>query len=212
MGLLTSEVQRIRYELGYNVLSVGADPYIGVTAIFEQVIQPYVNAGATTTSSTEVTAATSPALTTLVLADGTGFSAGDAVIVDVDSLQERATVRSLSGSSIGVLLSKAHSGTYPVTVEGGEAIVRGILQRLQALAGLGVEGGVGGAMGEGIGVVGIKKIDDIEFFGGSGTWTESQMGQLTRAREYWRDELANALGVERLNGGRSGGGSDCSVY
>lgn len=211
MALLDSELARIRYELGFNTLSVGADPYIGVTALFEAVIKPYMTGGATTTSSTSVTASGQPGLATLTLADATGFAAGAAVIVDVDSLQERATVRHLTGATIQVLLSKAHSGTYPVTVEGGESLIRAILQRLQALDGLGVDNGEGGVMGGALATSGIKKIDEIEFFGGSDVKV-NQMSQLIRAREYWRDELASILGIERLNGSHRGGGSDVAVY
>ncbi len=208
MALLTSEVARLKYELGFNLLAVGAEPYIGVAALFEQVIQPYLLGGAMTTSSTTVAAASTPTAVSLALASAAGISVGDALIVDVDSLQERATIRSLSGVTAGVLLSKAHSGTYPVTVEGGESIIRAILQRLQALSGLGVEGG---AMSGAIETAGIKKVDEIEFFG-TGTWSGSQMSLLIRQREYWRDELANALGIERLNGSGASGGSDVSVY
>lgn len=208
MALTSSEVARIKYELGYNVLSVGAEPYIGVTALFDQVIQPYLDAGASTTSNTAVTAATTPTPVALALADASEVAAGSVVIVDVDGRQERATVQSKSGSNVTVQLSLAHSGTYPVTVEGPESIIRSILQRLQSIAGLGASG-ESGAMGELLGVAGVKRIDDIEFFGGE-TLSTSRMTQLMKQREYWRDELATALGVERLNG--SGGGSDCAVY
>lgn len=211
MALLASELARLKYELGFNLVGAGAEVYIGHAVLFEQVIQPYLDGGASTTSSTTVVAADEPSVTTLVLASAVGVSAGDAVIIDVDSRQERATVRSLTGLSIGVLLTKAHTGTYPVTVEGGESLIRAILQKLQALSGLGVDGGVGGAMGEGIGVAGIKRIDDIEFFG-TGGWSSSQMASYIRQRDYWRDELASALGIERLNGGGGGGGSDMAVY
>ncbi len=211
MALLPSEITRIKYELGYNVLDVGADPYIGVAAIFEAVIQPYVLSGATTTSSTSVAGTGAPALVTLTLADATGFDEGAAVIVDVDSLQERATIRHLSGSTIQVLLSNSHSGTYPVTVEGGESLIRAILQRLQALDGLGVGNGEGGVMGGALATSGIKKIDEIEFFGGEDVKL-TQMSQLMRVREYWRDELASILGIERLNRGHRGDGSDVAVF
>jgi hypothetical protein len=205
MSLLPSEITRLKYEMGFNVLSTGAEPYIGVAALFDQVIQPYLAAGAVTTSSTAVVAATTPTLATLTLASVSGVAEGAAVIVDVDSLQERATVRSLSGSTIGVLLSKAHGETFPVTVEGPESIIRALLRKLQALGGLGTDGLIDGALD----TAGIKKVDEIEFFGGSGF--ESRIKQTREMREYWRDELAAALGIERLNGG-GGGGSDCSVY
>ena len=61
MALTSAEVRRIRYELGYNVLAVGAEPYVGVTQLFEQVIQPYLTAGASTTSSTAVVASSTGA-------------------------------------------------------------------------------------------------------------------------------------------------------
>ena len=57
MALLTSELMRIRAELGYNALGVGAEPYVGITAVFDQIVKVYLNAGATTTSATAVTAA-----------------------------------------------------------------------------------------------------------------------------------------------------------
>ena len=52
MALLTSEITRIKAELGYPLLSNSAEPFVGIVAIFEQVIQPYTLAGAATTSAT----------------------------------------------------------------------------------------------------------------------------------------------------------------
>lgn len=212
MALLSSEIARIKYELGYNALSVGAEPYIGVTQLFEQVIAQYMTAGASTTSSTAVTAASTPTAVTLTLASATGFSAGDRIVVDVDSLQESAVVRSVSGATVTVLLSKAHAGTYPVTVEGGETIVRAILQKLQALSAL-AAGGEAGALGGLSSSVGIKKVDEIEFFGGgsSALGGASRLSELIKLQDYWRDELAHTLGVVRLNG-RGGGGASVSMY
>ena len=60
MALLTSEITRIKYELGFNVLSLGAEPYIGITQLFENVIQPYTLSGASTTSATAIVAADDP--------------------------------------------------------------------------------------------------------------------------------------------------------
>ena len=52
MALLESEIIRLRFECGYNLLNAGAEPYVSVVAIFNQVIATYMQAGATTTSST----------------------------------------------------------------------------------------------------------------------------------------------------------------
>lgn len=211
MALTSAEVARLKYELGYNVLAVGAEPYVGVAVLFEQVIAPYTTAGASTTSSTAVTAASAPTPATLTLASAVGFTAGDRVIVDVDSRQESATIQAVAGSTITLLLSKAHTGTYPVSVEGGESIIRGILQKLQALDGLssGGDAGVLGSLGP---TIGIKRVDEVEFFGGGqGAGSgNSRLGEVRKLREMWRDELASVLGIVRLNG-RSGAGS-ISVY
>ena len=213
MALLTSEISRIKAEMGFPLLSVGAEPYIGIAAYFDQVLQPYALAGAVTTSSTPVTAAASPTPQSLTLASATGFSTGDVVIVDVDSRQERATIQSLSGAAMTVQLTLAHSGTYSVTVEGGESIIREILRELGRLA-----SGIGAARST-ISTLsssaGIKKVDEVEFFGGGssvGAQGVDPVTQMLKLREYWRDELASVLGIQRLNGSHSHGGSEIGVY
>ncbi len=205
MSLLASEVQRIRAELGYNVMGVNAEPYIGVVAIFNSVIQNYITAGASTTSATAVAAATTPAVVTLTLASITGFTAGDRIIVDLDARQESALIERVNGLGVDVQLSGVHSGTYPVTVEGGESLVREVLRQLVRLA------APNGAMEKAANGAGIRKVDEIEFFGGGQQGSRTRFDELIRMREYWRDQLAATLGVERLNG-LGGGGSNCEAY
>jgi hypothetical protein len=195
MALLTSEIRRIKYELGYNVLNVGAEPYVGVSALFEQVVQVYLTAGATTTSSTAVTAATAVTPVAITLTSATGVTAGDALVIDVDERQERATIQSLSGAIATVGLTLAHSGTYPVTVEGGEAIVRTILRRLVALE---------ERRERSLGRAGIKKVDEVEFFEGGQTFKD-----FARERDSLRDDLAIALFG---SGHRAGGSASISIY
>lgn len=206
MALTDAEIQRIRYELGYPNLNTAAEPYIGIAAVFTQVIQPYTLGGVSTTSATPVTAASTPTPQSLVLSDATGFSAGAIVIVDVDGRQERATIQSLSGASITVQLSLAHSGTYPVVLEGGESIIRDILAELRR---------VSDAIGNLRDRVGLKRADEIEFFGGGQTLASQGIDPMTHTlnlREYWRDELARCLGIPRLNAKNSSGGSEIGVY
>ena len=204
MALLDSEVQRIRAELGYNTMGVQAEPYITTTAIFNSVIQNYITAGVKTTSSSPVPAQAVQTPTSIVVADATGIHAGDMLVVDVDARQEKATVVILSGSTVTLQLALAHSGTYPVTVEGGESIVREILRQLMTLR-LGGAGGKLGAMAATMRTAGIKKVDDVEFFGGGSGGGIDQVTQTMRLIEYWRDELAATLGVQRLNRRSSGG-------
>jgi hypothetical protein len=205
MALTTSEVTRIKAELGYNALLVGAEPYIGVTRLFEQVIAVYLQSGATTTSSTTVTASSSPSLVTYTLADATGFTAGDRVIIDVDSRQEAAIVESVSGSTIKCLTQFAHSGTYTITVEGGESIVREWLNKLRALT------APGGPFDQASSKAGIKRVDEIEFKDGSGG-VGNTLSELKALQSYYRDELASVLGVVNMRSIRGGGGGSFSVY
>ena len=55
--------------------------------------------------------------------------------------------------------------------------------------------------------VGIKQVDEIEFFGGN---VFSVRREMLNLQNYWRDELASALGVENLRSTR--GGSAVAVY
>lgn len=201
MALLTSELTRVKYELGYNTLDAGAEPYISVVAVFDQIIQTYLESGAATTSATAVTAAAAPTPVTLTLASATGFNAGDRVVIDIDSRQEFAHVQSITGNDIVVLLRFDHTGTYPVTVEGGESIVREILTRLYAL---------GSSLGElAVSTAGIKRVDEIEFFGDA---TINRIEQLTDLRMKWRDELAGCLGVVNMWRARAGASQIAEVY
>ena len=189
MALLDSEIRRIRAELGVNILTVDAEPYIGVTQLFEQVIQQNVTAGAVTTSSTVVTGSGSPAAVTLTLASATGFNSGDRVIVDVDSLQESATAQNVTGSTVTLLLSLSHSGTYPVTVEGGESLIRAKLKYITTLT---------GQIQTMATAAGIKSADsgEVEFFSARDSRLKlGPVGALWEQREWEREELAELLGT-----------------
>lgn len=195
MALLTSDITRLKYELGFSTLAVGAEPYIGIAAVFDQVVRTYAASGAVTTSATAVTAASSPTPVTLTLASPTGFAQFVSVIVDVDARQERATVSAVSGSTIVVQLSKTHSGTYPVTVEGSESIIRDLLWKLAAID------APGGLLEKAASTAGLRKVDEVEFFGESGS-ISTRLAQVARYREYLRDELWMAVfGTPRRSSG-----------
>jgi hypothetical protein len=170
--------------------------------VFNQVIATYMTEGADTTSATAVVAALTSTPVPITLASGTGFAAGVRVVVDVDDLQEVATVRSMAAPIITLALSKAHTGTYPVTVEGGLSIVRGILAKIRA-----VDDAQGDTM---LTAAGVKKVDEIEFFDKS---AGDISATLAAQREYWRQELADSLGVVYLRKMRRGAaGSGYELY
>lgn len=215
MPLTQSELDRVKYELGYHGLSVNAEPYVSHLAYFTQVLQPYLEAGAQTMSSTPVYAATTPTPQTLALVSASGFAVGNVVVVDVDARQERATISHVAGNSITLQLSKAHGpGSFLVLVEGAESIVRDILNELRTLTvGMNGQSGTLSALKS---RVGLRRVDDVEFHGGGNSVTSTGVDPMTsilELRERWRDELANVLGIERLNSRRdSGGGSSMAVF
>lgn len=201
MALLDSEIQRIRFELGYTVLGVNSEPYVEYFGTIDRIVALYLNAGATTTSSTTVVASDTLTQRTLTLASATGFVAGATIYVDVLPQQERAVVQSISGSNVVVYLQKAHVGSYPVTVDGGESIIREKLAQLYA-----IDEKISAALN----TAGLKRVDDIEFYGG--TKATSQAVMLSQLRDMRRDELASALGVANLHRLRRGGSQSFSVY
>jgi hypothetical protein len=200
MALLQSELERCKAELGYHLIGVG-QPYIGgVTAIFEQVVGAYLSAGATTTSATTVTPSSPPVPASITLALGTGFASGARVVVDVDSRQETVTASVVSGTTLTALFTKIHSGTYPVTVEGGETLVRECLGRLWAVRETRAKSKGRGALKAYVG--------DMEFYDTG----ESAFVTTTREIDVLRDELAAILGVENLWARKRAAGSRLSVY
>ena len=203
--LSDAEIAFLKAELGYNVLSIGAEPYVGITSLFTQVVQANVFGGAETTSTTTVAASSAPAPVAITLASATGFAAGDRVVIDVDSRQETATLQSLSGAAATFLLSLAHSGTYPVAQESPLTLVRHAMSQIRRI------NGAGGILQSAAAQSGIKKVDEVEFFGDgtAGTQFKSKLEALT----YWRNFLANLIGVENRNGvATSGGGARFEVY
>ncbi len=183
MALTTAEIWRIRAELGYNVLTVGAEPFISTTALFETIIKTYISTGAATTSATAVVAAVPPVPVTIVLASAIGFATGDRIWVDVEDRMESSVIQSLSGANATVELRNAHSGTYPVAQDGGEAMVREILAKIK-----GVKEELVATYGSGS----LKRVDEVEFYG---TNNKTQFGIVGEKLMFWRDELASILGA-----------------
>jgi hypothetical protein len=167
-----------------------------VHATFSQVIQPFLREGTDTTSSTAVVAVKGGAFRTIVVASATGMVLHERVAVDVDDALELATIRSISGTSIGVTLEKAHAGTYPVSVDSGLVQVReclaGIItvrERISRMNGTGA----------------LKKVDEVEFYDTKSS--KSRLGLLQELLEWWRDELRSRLGIPRQSPQCQGGSS-----
>ena len=197
MALSDAELYRLRAELGDNVLEVAASPYLGIRSVWT-VIQD--NLAAPSIQTTTATAVTAAGAASLVLTSATGFAAGQRVVLDVDEAREVVTVRAISVATISVLCRKTHAGTYPVTVETAETIVRGLLSDLEIARQRLDEGAVS---------AGLKRVDEVEWAGDRGTAAILAHSKYQRAL---RLELARACGVAQFYLASSGASSSFEVY
>lgn len=181
MPLTTGELDRVKAELGFHLLNTGAQPFIGVHMVFEQVIQPYLREGLDTTSATAVVASTSGAAAAITLADATGVTLHSRVAVDVDDFLEMATVRAIAGNVVTLILKKAHPANYTVTLDGGLQQIRECLAALYVTQ---------QQLNEDEGTGAIRKVDEIEFYDSK---QRSSLELLQAKQKHWRKELYRRL-------------------
>lgn len=202
MGLLDCEIIDLKQQLGYHLLDSGSEPYITYEPIFKNVVAKWLYSAPITKSSTTVVIQTPayPADYTLTIVDPTGLVEHQSVYVDLGFFQEKTMIKNMVGNAITVTLSKPHSGTYPVIVEGGESKVRELLRKLTYLDSF------DGALFSAAQSAGIKKVDEVEF-----QEARTYLGQKSRIQEIeylirkYRIELAHAVGVPCFWGYEEGG-------
>ena len=195
--LTDDEMARVKGEILDVLLTYGAIPYFRVRPIYDLIRDTVVSSSVdATTSATAVTAA---GPVTLTLASATGYTAGQRVVLDADASREVVTIRSVSGSTISVICQKTHGGTYPVEVESALTIVRGLLCDLIACEEYERQAPAS---------AGLKQVDEVQWFGGSGE--RSLSATLADRRASLRADLATALGLGEIYrvglSRRSGGG------
>ncbi len=186
MATLTDdELARIKSEVFDNLLGLGAVPYFDVRTLYP-VIRDNVESS-TVAATTSTTSVTSPGATSITLASATGYVAGQRIVLDVDDARETVTIRSISGSVVSVVCRKAHAGTYPVEVESALTLVRGYLSDLITLE---------QRERDLYTSAGVKRVDEIEFFGRSEGGDALSRTQETR--NALRAKLASALNLTRV--------------
>jgi len=183
--LTDDELARIKAELLDNVLSLGAEPYVSIRAIYDVIRDNVVSSSVSPTTSSTAVSAAGP--TTITLASATGYAAGQRVVLDVDGSREVVTLRSLSGAVASVICRKTHSGTYPVEVESALTIVRGLLSELEA---------VRDQIADARASAGLRRVDEVEWMDAASGRT--QLDEMHRARELLRRDLAYALGLRGI--------------
>ncbi len=214
MALRNEEIIRLKYELGYNVTGVGADVYIQYSAVFDRAVQPYLIDASTTSATTipagagvaNITLASNPA--SITSTQSLQFVVGSNVVIDVGVAKETSVIQSVSGLTITLNLVNAHSGTYPVVLQGAEQVIRDCFDRLDQ-----IKGEMLNVAPKTAGIAAIT--GEIEFFSsghqnrkGGRTKFEDLMFQRTIARR----DLAGALGIPYLLDLRSAGGANFEVY
>jgi hypothetical protein len=131
MALTSSEIQSLRYHLGYGAIGI-ASPYLPDTflELFRDVVAPNLETGTSTTSATSVAAA---GTATIVVLNATDITARTRLVVDVGDKEETVTVRAVSGTSITADFANTHTSTpYPVAIESGETRLRSLLSAADA--------------------------------------------------------------------------------
>lgn len=184
MATLTDdEIKRIGAELGIDVLAPLAFPYAGAFTSYMTIIRDYVQSSsvASVTCSTTVSAA-GPTL--LTPSSTTDFVALTKIVLDADAQRETVTLRAISGGQFSVVCRKAHSGTYPIEVESGLTLVRGLLADLALLEEIERDGWPS---------LGLKRVDEVEWFGASEGGDLSQRVRAARAAGHNR--LAVMVGL-----------------
>lgn len=214
MALLQSELQALRFHLGFNQELISAQAYLwdGVTQTLEQIVAVYLQSGWLAHTPTAVVASplpSPPTTVTLTMNEGVSgvynnvavaFNVGDTIVVDQGIQQEYSFVQVVTQpNQIQCALQNAHSGTYPVTVEGGETIIRKCLTRLLRIelemdayrkaAGVSAAGGPTG----------------VKFYASNGS-QKSRWGELQEMYKFWRAELALSVGIGYPRSKMGGGG------
>jgi hypothetical protein len=135
------------------------------------------------------TSVTSPGATTITLTSATGYAAGQRIVLDVDDQRETVTIRSLPARGRGRFgRVPLHTlGTYPVEVESPLTLVRGYISDLITLEQ--VERGA-------FDTAGVRRVDEIEFFGRAEGGSKLQVVNETRNR--LRAKLASALNLTKI--------------
>ena len=218
MSLTSVELDQIRFELGYPLTRIGAEPYITFAAVFSRAVAPYLT-DVGSTSATAVTASAAGANNTIVVAanpvavdpyNTVGFVVGANVVVDVGPAQETAIIQVVSGLSLTLSLTNAHGalGIYPVMLAGAEKFIRDLLNRLTVIS--------NELTNTAPKVAGLTKVDEIEASsqgaGKRGGKTLDRGNVLYQQRDLARRDLARALGVGYLNDQRASAGAQMEIY
>ncbi len=200
MALTSSEIESLRFHLGYGNISVDSWPYSadGFVALFEQVIAPNLTGSTETTATTAITAGTSATVTPVSM---TGIVAHAKLVIDVGDDVELVTVRSVTVSTFSAKFTKAHpSSGYPVALMGGHARLRMMLNQADQAWQAMQDASIGATAG-------LKSVDKSDV-----VWQDNFQVLKDRERHYQAivSQIASLVRIDPIGG--SVGSRTLSLY
>ncbi len=161
MAVTDAEIESLRFHLGYgNLGDQSLYTPDGFREVFYQEIQPNLTGDTETTATTSATAS---ATGTIAVGSMTGIVTHARLVVDVGDATEIVVVRAVGVSSFTAAFALDHAQPYPVAVMGGQARLRLLLHRADALWQAKQSSDISD-------VAGIKRIEgDVEWFPGGNT-------------------------------------------
>jgi hypothetical protein len=158
MALTDSEVESLRFHLGYGNIGEYGAPYTPDTFLemFQGIVSPNLSEGAETSATTSVSAGATTVVTPAAM---TGITAYTTLVVDTGDQAEAVVVKAVTATTFTAHFLKDHATSgYPIAVMGGVARLRLLLWDADA-AWRALTGSSTGSSS------GIKQVDEISFFG-----------------------------------------------
>jgi hypothetical protein len=198
MAITDSEVESLRFHLGYGNIGLGTSTYSpdGFKELFRDVVAAYLTGDSETEATATIAAGKVAAVTPGAMTD---IVARARLVVDVGDDAEIVTVKSVTATTFTARFAKAHSGTFPVSLLGGQARLRLLLHTADQAW----EAMQNGDIGEN---AGLKKVDEVEFY--QGMWVAK--GKLTQYRII-QGQLSSLVRVQIVDSG-SGGSASLEAY
>ncbi len=190
MAMTDAEIEATRFHLGYGNLDFGAYPYTedGFKQIFRDVVAPNLTVGAETTATGSTVGGGAPSTVTPVAMDE--IAVHSRLVIDAGDATETVVVSAVTATTFTARFSLAHSGGYPVCVASGQTRLRQLLHQCDKAWDACLSQNIGGTAG-------IKKVDEIEFFGGFSVLKERlfqyknivlQLSSLVRVEPQWLNQ------------------------
>lgn len=193
MALTSSELESLRYHLGFGNIGLGVSMYTpdGFKELFDNIIGPYLTGDTETTATTTIVAGTNVTVTPVSM---TGIVPYAKLVIDVGDDVELVMVRSVGVTAFTAKFAKAHPSTgYPVAVMGGHARLRLLLNQADNAWQAMQDPAVGATAG-------LKQVDkgDVEWFQGFQVLKD-------RLRHYREiiNQISSLVRVAAVGGGAS---------